>query len=434
VAVKRAEVLLTRENCQTKADLVLCPGKNLVTGESAFRKYFASPSTLECDVLRVAAAIYATDVAFPRGERERYPRSVQLQVPVVNHAAFNAIREQLQFAISLLAGDSWSLSFTRAPGTPEAQTGWPNTTGEVLLFSGGLDSFAKAVELTGAHGTTTLVSHDSGNPATSKAQKALLAHLTTLSATAQTHYGFRVRGQSASGWRYPSVKEGSQRTRSFLFVTLGSLVARRAGASRVLLMAENGQMAIHLPLTAARIGAFSTRTAHPEVLARLEEVFCELLDMKLEVSNPYLYRTKAEVVEGLCQPQHASALPESVSCWKASRVTGDATHCGFCVPCIVRRIALEHWGYGNTTAWGRDLLAEPVAQLADDDDGKKNLMELLEFTRIFGSTLAEAELIMEFPTLISRYFSLSNAIAMYRRFAQEAGGVFKGYPSVKALM
>ena len=55
--------------------------------------------------------------------------------------------------------------------------------------------------------------------------------------------------------------ENSQRTRSFLFLVLGALAARRAGHIEIVYLAENGQMAIHLPLTQGRIGAFSTHTA-----------------------------------------------------------------------------------------------------------------------------------------------------------------------------
>jgi hypothetical protein len=36
---------------------------------------------------------------------------------------------------------------------------------------------------------------------------------------------------------------------------------------QLIYIAENGQMAIHLPLTQARIGAFSTHTAHVQNLA-----------------------------------------------------------------------------------------------------------------------------------------------------------------------
>ena len=79
-------------------------------------------------------------------------------------------------------------------------------------------------------------------------------------------------------------------------LAIGSLAARRSGQSEVVMIAENGQMAIHLPLSAARIGAFSTHTAHPQFVQLASEFFSKSLDYPIQISNPYLYKTKAEVV------------------------------------------------------------------------------------------------------------------------------------------
>jgi hypothetical protein len=40
-----------------------------------------------------------------------------------------------------------------------------------------------------------------------------------------------------------------------------------------------------------------------------------------------------------------SAIPKTISCWKTSRMVGEATHCGACIPCILRRIAIESIRY-----------------------------------------------------------------------------------------
>lgn len=66
---------------------------------------------------------------------------------------------------------------------------------------------------------------------------------------------------------------------------------------QVVYIAENGQMAIHLPLTQARIGAFSTHTAHPEVLAKAEYFFSEALGLTFHIRNPYVHQTKGEVTK-----------------------------------------------------------------------------------------------------------------------------------------
>jgi hypothetical protein len=71
------------------------------------------------------------------------------------------------------------------------------------------------------------------------------------------HHRFFVSAKSAPP--SPTLKfdsENSQRSRSYLFLTLAALCARRVGHDEVLVIAENGQMAIHLPITQARIGPY----------------------------------------------------------------------------------------------------------------------------------------------------------------------------------
>ena len=62
-----------------------------------------------------------------------------------------------------------------------------------------------------------------------------------------------------------------------MFLILAALVARRLGRRDLLMIAENGQMAIHLPLSTARIGAFSTHTAHPDVLDSMQTILSSAL-------------------------------------------------------------------------------------------------------------------------------------------------------------
>jgi hypothetical protein len=196
-------------------------------------------------------------------------------------------------------------------------------------------------------------------------------------------------------------------------------------------MAENGQLAIHLPLTSARIGAFSTRTAHPTVLSVAETILAEILQFKLSIRNPYLYLTKAEVVSKV-RKGLPSGIPVSTSCWKNARLMGAATHCGECVPCIVRRIAVEKSGSDPTT-YARDAFSAPVNELGTDDDARRNLYDVAEFVCLFRSA-EDHDLLMEFPDLLNGPIDAVAAIGMYRRFAEEAVAVFSKYPTLAALL
>jgi Queuosine biosynthesis protein QueC len=194
------------------------------------------------------------------------------------------------------------------------------------------------------------------------------------------------------------------------------------------MIAENGQMAIHLPLSAARMGAFSTHTAHPEFVTRATEFFSGVLQHPIKLVNPYLNQTKAEVVAKLSR-EHQEAIPRSISCWKSARVHG---HCGQCIPCYIRRIALEYYDL-KVDKWDRDMFGEPVGSLPSTHEGKRNLSELAMFAKNFRE-LPEAELDIEYIQLYNKHFDRDQAAEMYRRFANEALTVMERYPALSHLL
>lgn len=414
-------------------DLVLCPGTNLATGEAELAAQLGSPlNSMEADLMRVASAVFAADLANTRGERERHSRRYELTIPVANLQAFQRVAPQLRVALYLLSDDAWTLDFVQGDGHPTAGA-YPTdeAPGATLLFSGGLDSFAGAVaELEGGR-PLTLVSHYTRSPAVRGAQNRVATYLGENFEGGFDRFAVHMTGVNTTSHPFPSDpnREPSQRTRSFMFLTLGSIIASRTGQHRILTMAENGQMAIHLPITAARVGAFSTRTAHPDFLERAELVFRSLLNPALAIQNPFLYNTKAEVVHDVCQ-RHRAAVADTVSCWRASRVT--ASHCGQCVPCVIRRISLEANGVA-LDEYEVDLLGANVGGLAPESIGKRNLMELSEFVQFFSKPSSEAEVFQSFPDLISQNFDHKQAIAMYRRFAAEANAVFGAHPNLGIL-
>lgn len=419
----------------TSADLVLQPGANLYTGIKPFARSFSAPTSLEEDLLVVASTIFACDLAFKRGERENITRSIEVTVPVVNLQAFERVKQILEYLLFVLSHDSWTFKFERAKGIPEDARDWATVRGKTLLFSGGLDSLAGAIDLIDELGpeNVQLASHITANLVTKSSQDQLAEYLTKKYKKAPERIVVRSGGRNFRSLTFPSDsdREETQRTRSFMFLTIAALAARRTGRSKLVMIAENGQMAIHLPLSAARIGAFSTHTAHPEFVSQASEFFTQLLQYSITIENPYLYRTKAEVVEKLVST-HKSAVALSVSCWRGSRLGKSFNHCGQCIPCLIRRIALEHNNL-LLAEYERDLLLEDVASLLPTDDGKRNLAELGEFAYAF-TKQTDGELMLSYPDLINEHLDANAAIAMYRRFAGEAGAVFARYPQVAAFI
>lgn len=409
---------------------VLESGGNLKTGESDVERSFGDVSSVEADLLVLASSIFAADRATARGEREDFQRNIEIRVPVVNLARLMPLVPDIEEILRLLSQDGWTVTLRQAPGAAEGTPAVRPASGTTLLFSGGLDSLAAAVEYGQGATTLELVSHRTRNPATISTQNQLAALLASRGFNV-THRHFFVSSTAGGPSDLAHDVENTQRTRSFVFLVLGAIVARRTGNYDLVYLAENGQMAIHLPLTTARIGAFSTHTAHPDVLVAMQRFLASALSIPLRLVNPYVLRTKREVTD-VVQRLLPEAIPMASSCWRNAHLPAGATHCGACVPCFVRRIAIEHSG-ADATAYARDVWAEEIAGLPPDDDGRRNFAELGEFIVRFERSTSE-EILSEFPDLISDSFDTFGVIEMYRRFAAEAHTVLARYPGVAPFL
>jgi 7-cyano-7-deazaguanine synthase in queuosine biosynthesis len=425
-------VFVRRGGAQTNGSpVVLQAGANLQTGERKFDRLFSGITTLEADLLLIAASIFAIDRCVERRPREDLVRGLEVSIPVVNIARLQPLQSAIEDLLRSLSNDAWRLTFRQEGGSPEENVAVDPSNGTTLLFSGGLDSLAAAIEL-GTQGTPLqLVSHNTRNPQTAGVQNGLGSMLGSLGIR-PPHRKFQVTAfPRPPGPGLSFEAESSQRTRSFLFLTLAVLCARRVGHQDVVYIAENGQMAIHLPLTQARIGAFSTHTAHPEVLTKAEHFFSQALALTIHIRNPYVHRTKAEVTK-IVWDRLPRSIPTTISCWKTSRLTGDATHCGVCIPCIIRRIAIEFHGE-DTTAYERDLFVESFADLPEDDDGRRNLADFGEFV-VRVERYSAMEMMTEFPDLYCPQIVSSAAIEMYKRAASEARTVLARYPNIAPVL
>ena len=414
----------------------LVPTQNLYTGINSFKNKFWSPTSLEEDLLNLASGIYASDLAIKRQELEHYIRTIELNVEIINLHAFERIKDLLEEALYILSGDNWTLTFTQKQGTAEQVKHWPTKDGVVLLFSGGVDSFAGAVHYIDSGNEVALVSHVNQNTSVSSSQNAVLSQLKTYYKKDIPYYPFRVFTRNKGNHNFPEMgdRENTQQTRSFLFLALAVITARRLGYNQIVSMAENGQFAIHLPLNQSRVGPFSTHTANPKFLQIAQELFSLLFMMpNLHIENPFLYKTKAEVTS-LLNNGLLEKIDSSVSCWMASHVQGK-NHCGKCIPCLTRRVAIEHNGHA-LDEYGIDLLRTNLDKLSPDDDGKRNLIDFLEFLTTFKNydVSRKEEFMMTFPELYNEAINSDLALDMYHRVAIESLSVFSKYPNVKKYL
>ena len=199
---------------ETGSGQVLEIGVELITGEKDFVKHFGEPTSLEKDLLTIGAAVFAADRGALRAECENFRRFISVSIPVVNFAHLHPLLPRINRVLRKLSDDRWSVTLRMVSGIAESSKTWPSSGSTTLLFSGGLDSLAAAVEFGKSKSVLNLVSHRTKNPMTDGAQRKLFQLLAENEFNV-THRQFFV--SSASSHHFDHDVEGSQRTRSFLF-------------------------------------------------------------------------------------------------------------------------------------------------------------------------------------------------------------------------
>ncbi|MFH1648441.1 MAG: 7-cyano-7-deazaguanine synthase [Patescibacteria group bacterium] len=420
-------------NTNVTATCRLVPDENLYTGAKSLADSFGSLNSLEEDMLNLAAGIYGADLAIKRKEREQFIRTIDFNVEIVNFHALERVKDKLKYALQILSKDNWRINFIPKKGNATSSLIWGEKKGVAVLFSGGLDSMCAVSELIRKKNEIVLVSHVThGNREVDDSQKKVHRLIETHYRTKIEHIQVKVYGRNKGDYSFPDEREITQRTRSFLYLTLGALVARRCGFNKVLFMAENGQFAIHLPLNHARVGPFSTHTADPEFLEIAEEIFRTVLgNSSFEIVNPFLYKTKAEVVS-LLPSTLRKKCDASITCWMFSR---KKRHCGECIPCISRRIALEYNGI-KFNEYYTDLFSTDIDALSDEDNGKRNIIDYLEFISKFRNVAPATiqDILFEFPELINSSIDQEKALKLYQRLAEQSFKVFSIYPQIMKVV
>lgn len=334
---------------------------------------------LGLDFLIICACVYAVDKIVPREETEDlWTRTLEVTIPVRNRETWVAASDALAEAVSFLTGDSWSFEFTDAPrdfsqrrsNRRKGAPGFPKSPVASLL-SGGLDSFIGAINLLHQYPEARLlfVSHYDGHVSGPATDQNNLRQLLSLK------YGQRIRHlQVRVGALAEKSDEGkyefetSFRSRSLIFLGLAVYAALKVGDSVPILIPENGPISVNMPLNPSRRGACSTRTVHPFFISSINRVL-SLAGIPHVVQNPYFFKTKGEMIKE-CAGQEVLKLgiPATNSCGKAGRkqhwANKKARACGVCVPCLLRRAALNAAGLDNGV-YGNEAFSGDPAGYAD---------------------------------------------------------------------
>lgn len=317
-----------------------------------------TPSEIGADMLVVAAHVHAADTRISRSteSQDSWTREIRLVIPVSDPVRWTNAAPILVRALNFLTGDRWDVGFRkRAKGyaklvSPAAPDLIPPPFDGVSLFSGGLDSLIGAIDSLNAGETPLLVSH-AGEGLVSKSQEQCFDGLKAGYKTSAFDR-LRVWMSFNTGLIEDVESEDTTRGRSFLFFSLGLAAGSALGRDFVLKVPENGLIALNVPLDRLRLGALSTRTTHPFYMARWNDLLAAL-GINGKVENPYWDKTKGEMVARCANSTLLKQLaPLSLSC--SSPTKGRWTkkpqgHCGYCLPCLIRRASLRG---SDTTVYG----------------------------------------------------------------------------------
>jgi len=128
-----------------------------------------------------------------------------------------------------------------------------------------------------------------------------------------------------------------------------------------LVVPENGWISLNPPLTGNRLGPYSTRTTHPYFLEQLTNLW-RMAGIVHPLTNPYQHLTKGEMLEKCRNRELLHKLfPLTISCARpeVGRWQGHGTGaCGYCYPCLMRRVALHRLGWDEGSDYRVDVLSE----------------------------------------------------------------------------
>jgi 7-cyano-7-deazaguanine synthase in queuosine biosynthesis len=409
--------------------------------ENVTKALHQHPPSRLVDFLEIASYVFTADCATDRGEdwtdgdsKEAWGRDFAFVIPVRDPAFWNKreITSLVKEALSFLSNDKYSFTFVPLKRDRVEQHYFEFAKGKewrfhaperVVMFSGGLDSLAGAVETASTGAQVVLVSHRSVSTLSAR-QKDLYEELEKQFPNQLIHVPVWINKDEKFG------REPTQRTRSFLFAALGAVVAEPLGAGGVRFY-ENGVVSLNLPVAEEVLRARASRTTHPVTLHHLESLCSAVTDRGFAVDNPYLFKTKTEVVQVLASHKVPHLIGHTCSCAHLMFKSKTQKHCGTCSQCIDRRFAIMASGlqkYDSEADYVSDVFTGPRK------DGYEKKMAV-DYTRhgIDLHNRLESELANSFNAELGRAIRYENKrgeaaeqlISMHKRHGKAVTDVLK---------
>ena len=452
--------------------------RNVTLKLSAFEDYLGHPlHSLTKDLLQIGAAVYIADLYQKRSSN--LSRQIGLLMRVRHPDVWTSAKPLLERAVTELGRDDFTFHFQKKKEKAQSRSRLKlNQKSErcVSLFSGGIDSLAGAVWALKHNLDPILVGHYAGNALSGiqtklanamgqlyqrdgsrvRARAAIKAmpgkapikphaRSANLNVTAdvaplpdfvhfslhRTKQGKKAKKKHGYGPKSPADSIMLEHLRSLLFLSAACAIALETGNGTVYIF-ENGPVALN-PLFSE--GTVNTRTSHPHFINVFRRLINAVFNVELRIENPFLYKTKGEVVKILDEPKLRGLLAKSNSCWGYARVPllarrlhltwSGERHDGLCVPCIIRRTSV--WAAG-LQKFDATYLVDVFSRYPQKLD-RQTIVSMANLLRFCGNVLKlDSQTLLSFAPDLSVYDDDIDAGLlgeMYHRHAAEVVCAFK---------
>jgi 7-cyano-7-deazaguanine synthase in queuosine biosynthesis len=388
------------------------------------------------DFLEIASYVYAGDASTRREgawtddyTTESWGRNFKFVIPVrdVDFWSKPKTKAALIDVLNNLSDDSYEFEFLPLKKEPPKQSylqfgkdkKWPFLgVDRVLMFSGGLDSLAGAIESSEQGKSLVLVSHRPVTTLDSR-QKKLYAELCKRLSTPTIRIPVWVNKEKKLG------REHTQRTRSFLFAALGTAVAESLKAEGVRFF-ENGIVSVNLPVADEVLRARASRTTNPYTLILLGRLCSLIVGRKFIIDNPYIFKTKRDVVAIFSKAEYSGLIQLTCSCAHTGFFHSKTQwHCGACSQCIDRRFAILAAGLENHDPaydYYSDVFTGPRKEGPEQNMAVDFVRHALEI-----QAMSENEIVRTFNTHLSR---ASRDQPRQREFAEQLVRIHKRHGEI----
>lgn len=274
------------------------------------------------DFFNTMFLIYFTDIKKKRKNGEK----LELIIEVDDVEKFTRIGKKIEELVKFMSYENWKFKFIKRESEKKMFDLFDEEFEVVALLSGGLDSF-----------TGTYYNKD-------RKTKYIGFNLNSSEQKSQKEITKLIEGYN-NGSKFKSHKLSkrkknvlTQRTRSLFFFALGIVEAYLSKVKKLNIY-ENGIMSLNPSLNYSRQ---TTKTTHPKTLYMFNEILREL-GIDIELENTCVNRTKAQMISDLPE-EYLRLVEKTTTCGvnrqKISFDNKKYTHCGACVPCILRKITL----------------------------------------------------------------------------------------------